>query len=109
MLFDAADPQIIVDQRTPSTVAPQALFLMNDPFTAAQTKALAALAQRQPGEDRDRIEWLYKRLFARPPKDREVEIGLAALGQARNAGATELAWQQYCQVLLCTNEFVYVE
>jgi hypothetical protein len=82
---------------------------MNDPFTAAQTKALAALVQRQPGEDRDRINWLYQWLFARPPKDREIEIGLAALSQARDIASTELAWQQYCQVLLCTNEFVYVE
>src|SRR6185369_14003803 len=40
-LFDTADPTAIVDRRVVSTVAPQALFLMNHPFVIDQTKALA--------------------------------------------------------------------
>src|SRR5581483_12428477 len=41
-LFDAADPTAPVDRRTISTVAPQALFLLNHPLAKEQAKALAA-------------------------------------------------------------------
>ena len=51
-LFDAADAQTIVDRWTESTVAPQALFLLNSPFALCKTKSLAELAMKQPGDSR---------------------------------------------------------
>jgi hypothetical protein len=113
-LFDAADAGAIVEQRTDSTVAPQALFLLNNPFALAQTKRLAARALEQPGDDAARIDWLYRALFSRPATPRETEIGQRALARARAATAgeatsAELPWESYCQVLLCTNEFMYVD
>ena len=54
-------------------------------------------------------EWLYRRLYARPPRAREVEVGLAALSGGRQSAPANVAWEQYCQVLLCANEFVYVD
>src|SRR5262249_52449307 len=39
-LFDAADCSAIVEQRNQSTVAPQALFFMNDPFVHDLASAL---------------------------------------------------------------------
>jgi hypothetical protein len=49
-------------------------------------------------------------LYARPATKPEIKLGLAALAQAR-AGTkeTDLAWEEYCQVLLCANEFIYVD
>ena len=41
MLFDATDPTAIADSRNDSTVAPQALFLMNNPFVIEQASHLA--------------------------------------------------------------------
>jgi hypothetical protein len=41
MLFDAADPTAIVEKRVESTVAPQALWLLNHPVVLAQARALA--------------------------------------------------------------------
>jgi hypothetical protein len=114
-LFDAADAGAIVEQRIDSTVAPQALFLLNNPFALARTKALAARVLSEGGpDDATRIDWLYRTLFSRPPTAREVEIGIAALGGAREPMpgeivAPELPWESYCQVLLCTNEFMYVD
>ncbi len=115
-LFDAADPVAIVEKRIDSTVAPQALFMLNHPFALAQTKALAgrALKQAPPGPAA-KIEWLYHLLYGRPPTDQEKQIGLAAVEQTFASDAAgqpvpaEQAWEQYCQVLLCANEFVYVE
>jgi hypothetical protein len=107
-LFDAADPAAIVEKRIESTVAPQSLFLLNSPFALTQTKALAELALKQPNvDDTGRIDWLYRRLYARPPKPEEAALGLEVV---RNAGPdAAAAWEQYCQVLLCANEFIYVD
>lgn len=112
MLFDAADPNSIVEQRVVSTVAPQALFLMNHPFVLAQTTALAEqVAALKVKSDEKRIEWLYRNLFGRAPTSQEIKIGRESLTKARQAlnQNEKLVWQEYCQVLLCANEFVYVD
>jgi hypothetical protein len=104
MLFDAADPTGIVDQRNDSTVAPQALFLMNNPFVLDRARALADRVMKQgPPDDRAKIDWLYRLLYSRPANDRETEIGMAVV---REGGES---WASYCQVLLCANEFVYID
>ena len=114
-LFDAADAGAIVEKRVDSTVAPQALFLLNNSFALDQTKALARRAIVEGGEtDAGKIDWLYRLLFARPATAKEVEIGTAALADARTprdgeAMTPELPWEAYCQVLLCSNEFMYVD
>jgi len=111
-MFDAADPAAIVEKRNESTVAPQALFLLNHPFAVEQARALAGLTLKQASaDDRGRIDWLYRRLYARPPTPPEVELGLSVVGQAGAKKDDELlaAWSQYCQILLCANEFMYVD
>ncbi|HEY1380194.1 MAG TPA: DUF1553 domain-containing protein, partial [Gemmataceae bacterium] len=103
-LFDAADPTAPVDRRTDSTVAPQALFLMNHPFVAEQARALAAQAQAGGGDDRARIGRLYAALFGRPPSPDELRIAADLL-----AGGDAAAWAGYCQVLLLANEFCHID
>lgn len=107
-LFDAADPTAITDKRAESTVAPQALFLMNNPFVADRVKELAAraMALDRPS-DVERIDWLYQTLYGRPATPREVEIGTRMLGQA--AETKDKAWEAYAQILVCANEFIYVD
>jgi hypothetical protein len=105
-LFDAADPTTIAEKRTISTVAPQALFLLNHPFALAQTKELAArVAQSEPGALEGKVRWLYETLYSRPPTEQEVNIGRVSLGEIIDS----LAWERYCQVLLCANEFIYID
>jgi hypothetical protein len=110
-LFDMADPENIVDERTVSTVAPQALFLLNNSFALEQIAPLVEriLAEAGPSE-RERIELAYELLYARPPRDDEVMLAtkFLAAAQARNEQKVQAAWEQYCQALLCANEFVYV-
>jgi hypothetical protein len=106
MLFDAPDPMTIAEKRIDSTVAPQALFLMNHPFALERTKALAELSAKHGLTSRARIEWLYKTLYARPPGEKEVALGEAAI---KLAADKSVAWESYCQVLLCANEFAYID
>ena len=106
-LFDAADSTAIIDKRSESTVAPQALFLLNHPFTVEQAKALAKrVRQQRPTENRAGIEWLYPLLYGRPPRAEEITLGLSLLG---TAGTSDEHWQAYCQVLLCANEFIFLD
>jgi hypothetical protein len=107
MLFDAPDPTGIADHRIDSIVAPQALFLMNSPFVLEKVKLLARRVLSNDTDEKGRIDWLYRLLYSRPPENKELEIGLETLNQS--GGSTQAAWEQYCQVLLCGNEFVYVD
>jgi len=110
-LFDAADPGAMVEKRLDSTVAPQALFLLNHPFALASAEALAALLDGVSADSRRRIAWLYERLYARPATSAELDLGLqfihaTAQGEAGQASAP---WGKYCQALLAANEFVYID
>src|SRR5205085_8838289 len=72
-LFDAPDANVITDKRVVSTVAPQALFLLNNVFALGETRRLAKrVLNENPRDDRARIEWLYKHLYSRPANSMEV-------------------------------------
>jgi hypothetical protein len=107
-LFDMADSDAPVATRTVSTVAPQALFLLNHPFVLQQKSALTRrilLNPRSP-DNKLRIIHAYEILYGRLPAEEEIEIGLEFL---RRQGSTNDAWEAYCEVLLCANEFIYVD
>lgn len=105
-LFDAADSTAMVDVRTVSTVAPQALFLLNNAFVIGQAQALAARLGAGNQDDRAKIDRAFSILFGRSADREEQEIGLAYLASSE---PRESAWDAYCQLLLCTNEFIYID
>jgi Protein of unknown function (DUF1553). len=120
-LFDAADTTALVDRRTVSIVAPQSLFLMNNPFVLDQAKALARRLLRETniGED-TRIQSAYELLFGRNATAREIAVGKRLLTAARRGRPERVAgdvvpdvemqaWEAYGQVLLCSNEFLFVD
>jgi hypothetical protein len=108
-LFDAANPDQPVEKRTVSTVAPQALFLLNHAFVVGQAKRVAErLRQEVPADDGARIDRAYRLLFSRPVRPEEAEIGRAFLTRATRRGS-EAAWIDYVHVLLCSDEFVYID
>jgi hypothetical protein len=105
-LFDRADPGAIVDRRGVSTVAPQALFFMNDPFVTTAAATLAARMVREaPGGPEPIVRRLYEIVFCRPPRPAELAVGLKLLGMGANVDPLE----RYCHTLLCTNEFLFVD
>jgi len=111
-LFDVADPTASIDRRTVSTVAPQALFMLNHPFALEQTAALAKrILGEGPAEPTARVQRAYGLLYGRPPTAAELRIGLQFVSRAAGAKpeAEQQAWEQYCQVLLCANEFIFVD
>ncbi len=101
-LFDAADPSIHVDKRTASTVAPQALHLMNGPLVLDAVRHLAARPAVAGGTPAVRVQTLYRQIFGRKATAEEVALGCRAV----NGLGT---WEGYAQALLMSNEFLFLD
>jgi hypothetical protein len=75
--FDFANPDLPSGRRHETTVPQQALFLMNSPLVVEQAKKLVTLADfNECQDDAARIEFLYQRVYQRPPRPQEVKLGL---------------------------------
>jgi hypothetical protein len=120
-LFDAADPENVVDQRNVSTVAPQALFLLNHPFVLELLPSLADKSRSRLTPDSPdaqfavNVGFLYNLLYGREATSDEIKIGTKFIRDALRDVVAEnrvrefkSAWQRYCQALLCTNELIYL-
>ena len=108
-LFDAANPDASVEKRNVSTVAPQALVMLNNDFVQIQATELAKrLLHEAPGDEVARIQRVYEWLFARPAREEEVAIARQLLAKSGQPGS-EAAWRDLAHVLLCTNEFIYLD
>jgi hypothetical protein len=102
-MFDGPDPKGIVPDRADTTTAPQALFMLNNKLVLRAAEDLAAALAKDPElkSDAARLDRAYRTLIGRPPSAREEELALAYLKRG--------SWAGYLQVLLCTNEFIYVD
>lgn len=54
-----------------------------------------------------RIQYLFRLILGRSPLPAEIDIGQELLRQVTPANAN--AWERYIHLLLCTNEFLYVD
>jgi mono/diheme cytochrome c family protein len=109
MLFDAANPDASVEKRTLSTVAPQALFMLNHPFVQAQAARLAQrLLGEAQGDESARIMWAYELLFDRSASAEELQL-CQHLIAISGGPANEASWRDLAHVLLSSNEFIYVD
>ena len=117
-LFDGPDALQSIGQRQTTTVAPQALMLMNNPN--ARSYAMALAQRVAPTEQTSRAEAIraaYLLAISRPPAASELAESLAFLAQqsasykanGQDKEASILALADFCQVLISTNEFVYVD
>jgi hypothetical protein len=110
-VFDIASPDQSSPGRSRTTVPQQALFLLNSPLAVEQAQALANRVASIP-DGPQRVEALYALLFGRPPLDAERQIGLQFVESAGKdtAGPARISpWEQYAQLLLLSNEFIYVD
>ena len=118
-LFDGADPNGVTTLRNDTTVASQALFLLNHPFVREQSQHFAKHLLSDPkAKDPDRISLGFRLALGRDPSSTELKEVADFLSNYRNqataAGiksddAQRNAWQSFCQTLYCRNEFLYVD
>lgn len=117
--FDFADPSTLAGQRDQTTVAPQALFMMNSQFVLEQSRLVAQrLLQRADFDEPARLRQLYLLAYSRDPSAAEVSRAAGYLDRIRTAmtqagiAESELplrSWTSLCRAVLSANEFIYVE
>jgi hypothetical protein len=105
-VFDAAGPVASVGKRNESTVATQALSLMNSPFIYRQA---ALFADRcMVGSTRDpaaMVKRAYLLAFSREPSPQELEAAVKFLGKDIKRDNVI----NFCHTLMTLNEFVYID
>ncbi len=115
--FDFAPPDATSPQRHQTTVPQQALFLLNSPFLKQQVVHLAArLDSKSNSTVEQKIDAAYQSLFGRPATARETELGMSYLAKENSIDAAPedaavflSPWEEYLQVLLLSNEFIFVD
>jgi len=109
--------------RSQSTVAPQSLLLMNSDFVLEQSDKLAERLALEAGENRDAfVRNAFSTVFGRAPTEAEHRATIAFIARQIEAyaaqpkekpdqkvDATRLALASFCQALLSSNEFLYVD
>jgi hypothetical protein len=104
--FDFPSPDATSPQRDTTTVAPQALFLMNNPFV--HDAAARVLLRPDVAAEKElpaKVAYLHRLLYARGPKALERELAREYLG----ATPTPTTWQRYVHALMLANEFVFID
>ncbi len=110
-VFDFADINAPVAQRAASTVAPQALFLMNHPFVLEQARQAAERTLRDAApDDATRIERAYRRALGRAPTTGERTLALRFISASpADPAARAEVWAQFHQALFASVDFRYLE
>lgn len=121
LAFDAPDAQVSCGQRVNTTVAPQALAMLNDPFVRLRSEEFAQRLSREVGSDVNaQFRLAFQLGLARQPSDDELSVAQAFLTEQTAArrshdtkltgeAASTLALTDFCQMLFSFNEFIYVD
>ncbi len=115
--FDFAVPDATSPKRFVTTVPQQALFLMNSPFVQQQAGKLAMTVSREgdsstnpsTNPDENQVCRLYRRVLGRSPEPSELALGAAFLNRKESAPDALSPLAQLAQVLILTNEFLFVD
>jgi hypothetical protein len=111
IIFDAPEALSGMAERPTTTIAPQALHLLNNPRMRDCAKTFGK--RLGTGKLPDAVHVAYRIALARTPSAEELADGLAFLNEQmetyESADRRERALADFCQVLMCLNEFVYVD
>ncbi len=105
-VFDFAEPDQVNGQRDVTTVAPQALFMLNNPFVVDVSTRAAdrILAQKLPDE-KARVRYAYAYALCRYPTEEESTRALAFLSTGEDRHSN---WSAFTQALYSAAEFRYI-
>jgi hypothetical protein len=101
--FDRPDTNASCPNRAVTTIAPQALTLLNSQLANESARALADRVKREAGPQGDaRVDHAYRLVFARPPDDEERRLAREFVGDGQDLAPL-------CRALLNANEFLYLD
>lgn len=104
-IHDFPDPGAHSPWRAETITPLQQLFALNGPFMLEMADALAKRITPLPSLPQ-RIEQTYTWLYQRKPTTKEVALATSFLS-GREADA--VAWSQYAQALLASNELMFID
>jgi hypothetical protein len=108
-VFDFADSSVVTGCRNVSTVAPQALFLMNDPFVIARAKQAAVRLRGEPETTlATRMDLAFRRALGRGPSEAERRLVTSFLVAPDGSQSAE-AWQSVMHAIFASLDFRYVD
>ncbi|MGE3822530.1 MAG: DUF1553 domain-containing protein, partial [Isosphaeraceae bacterium] len=101
--FDRPDTNASCPRRASTTIAPQALTLLNSQLSADAARDLAARVEREAGPSvQERVRRAYLLALARDASSEDVHDAIAFLNEVPE-------FRLFCLALINTNEFVYVD
>ena len=115
-LFDAPEPLSSIGERATTTTAPQALMFLNGSLVRQCAEDLASQLVRNSAGGLDPIiRAAYRSVLSREPTAEEMQAHVAEIQRdqadyeaAGHANAPTLALQNFCQLLVSLNEFMYL-
>jgi hypothetical protein len=109
--FDKPDTNFSCPRRNRSTIAPQALMLLNSKLSLDAAKGLTALivksADGSPSDLKHKVELAYLRTLSRLPSSEEEKLATEFLGNSSDDETSALT--DLCLTLFNLNEFLYVD
>ncbi len=105
-VFDFGDINQPTGLRNTSTVAPQALYLLNHPFVGDQARFAAERTMTLPGTDAERLVAAFRKTLGRAPTPEELDKCRRYLA---GTGSPSLeTWTQLQQTLFACIDFRYL-
>ncbi|MBD3676674.1 MAG: DUF1553 domain-containing protein, partial [Planctomycetaceae bacterium] len=97
-IFDFANPDLHIPQRSETTVPQQSLFLMNHSLVLERVRSLASLARQHTSNSRQAIEAMFQHALQRSPSPNELQeaerfISLAETTKPSDVSPTTADWQ----------------
>jgi mono/diheme cytochrome c family protein len=117
-LLDFPDPAVPTGDRATTTVAPQALMMMNSDFVMQAADALAGRVLTTDSTDSERVKEIYVTCLGREPSNEEISQDLQLIKDTLQTFSSDArsdkdrliaAWSVACQVVLASSEFVYLQ
>ncbi len=108
LTFDFPPPITTMGKRGVSTVAPQALYLMNNELPHLEARRWATRVAREERDPAARVRRMYLEAFARPPAPRETQEALAFFAEVRRRFPRANPLVEFAHVLFNSAEFLYV-
>jgi hypothetical protein len=108
-VFDFPDPSSVVGRRNRSTVAPQALYMMNNPFVREQAATAAQrLLAGSPVNDDRAIVFAFQQTLGRVPTADEAALARQVLAAGSDKPEVD-RWTDLFQMLFASIDFRYCD
>ena len=118
-VFDSCDTTAPTGRRDVSTVAPQALTLLNNEWVHGESYAMAARAIAAGSDRKQRVAAAWRIVLSREPTEHERDASIEFVSRwqttsGSGAGSSDADQELFaiaalCHTLINTNEFIYLD